>query len=79
MSGQMHVHFFCRFVGSVQSQKVKGRNMLSQKVYELSSTLTGPDCLQRDSEGFILLAESNQILLKIDLILILLIFMYVST
>ena len=31
MSGQMHVHFFCRFVGSVQSQKVKGRNMLSTK------------------------------------------------
>ena len=31
MSGQMHVHFFCRFVGSVQSQKVKGRYILSTK------------------------------------------------
>ena len=31
MSGQMHVHFFCRFVGSVQSQKVMRRSTLSTK------------------------------------------------
>ena len=34
------------------------------------------DCLRIDSEGFMLLAESNQILLKISFILILLTFIY---
>ena len=43
---------------------------------KLSSSLTWLDCLQINSEGFILLAESNQILLRISFILIPLNFMY---
>ena len=35
---------------------------------ELSSSLTWVDCLQMDWEDFILLAESNQILLKFILL-----------
>ena len=46
---------------------------------KLSSSLTWLDCLQIDSGGFILLAESNQILLRISFILIPLTFMYVSS
>ena len=43
---------------------------------ELSSSLTRLDCLQIDWENVILLAESNQILLKNYFILILLTFKY---
>ena len=43
---------------------------------ELSTSLTWHDCLQIDPEGFILLAESNQIITKIYFILILLTFIY---
>ena len=43
---------------------------------ELSSSLTFLDCLQIDSYVFILLSESNQVLLKFYFILILLTFMY---
>ena len=43
---------------------------------ELSLSLTWPDCLQIDSEAFILFVEINQILLKISFIPILLAFMY---
>ena len=46
---------------------------------ELSLSSTWLDCLHLDSEDFILLAESNQIFLKISFILILLTFMYVSS
>ena len=41
-----------------------------------SSSLAWFDCLQTDSEDFILLAESNQILFKISFILILWTFKY---
>ena len=43
---------------------------------ELNLSLTFLDCLQIDSEDFILFAENNQILVKIYFIPILLTFMY---
>ena len=43
---------------------------------DLSLSLTWPDCLQIDSDAFILVVEINQILLKIYFTPILLAFMY---